>query len=355
MKRSLSAAFWQGRRVFITGHTGFKGSWLALWLHTLGAQVYGYALVQDDMQHARATALAPYMEQETGDICDTARIARAMQRFGPDVVIHLAAQALVRASYEEPLATFQSNVMGTACVLEAVRTTPAIRCALMITTDKCYEDQRWPWGYRETDRLGGYDPYSASKAAAELTCAAWRSSFLVEKGVAVMTARAGNVIGGGDLAKDRLIPDMVRAIAAGRPVHLRNPQAVRPWQHVLEPLAGYLHLIRLACEGQDVTGAWNFGPDDTQVQTVQWMAEQFARAWGAPVNWILEKEPQPHETDVLLLDCSKARRVLGWRPALDAEQALGWTAAWYRRALEGAPAADLCMEQIRTYTRFFEE
>ena len=355
MNRSLSAAFWQGRRVFLTGHTGFKGSWLALWLHALGARLYGYALVQDDTQQARAAMLAPYMEQQEADICDAAEVARAMEQCRPDIVIHLAAQALVRTSYTEPLATLQSNVMGTACVLDAVRSTPGVRCALMITTDKCYADQRWPWGYRETDRLGGHDPYSASKAAAELTCAAWRSSFLAEQGVTVMTARAGNVIGGGDFARDRLIPDMVRAFAAGRPVHLRNPQAIRPWQHVLEPLAGYMHLIRLACEGQDVAGAWNFGPDDTQVQSVLWMTEQFARAWGAPVNWTREERPQPHETEVLLLDCAKARRVLGWRPALDAGQALDWTASWYRRALTGVPAVALCMEQIRAYTRFFEE
>ena len=355
MNRSLSAAFWQGRRVFITGHTGFKGSWLALWLSRLGAHLYGYALTQDDTQRDRASWLAPYMEQEAGDICDAAGVAHAMERFRPEVVIHLAAQALVRESYVEPLATFQSNVMGTACVLDAIRLTPGVRCALMITTDKCYADQRWPWGYRETDRLGGHDPYSASKAAAELTCAAWRSSFLAGQGVTVMTARAGNVIGGGDLARDRLIPDMVRAFAAGRPVHLRNPQAVRPWQHVLEPLAGYMHLIRLALEGRDVAGAWNFGPDDTQVRTVLWMVEQFAGAWGAPVSWTREEGPQPHETDVLLLDSAKARRVLGWRPALDAGQALAWTASWYRRALEGAPAVELCMEQIRAYARLFEE
>ena len=355
MNRSLSAGFWQGRRVFITGHTGFKGSWLALWLHELGARICGYALVQDKTQRARADMLAPYMEQEEGDIGDAAKVAQAMGRFRPEIVIHLAAQALVRTSYASPLATFQSNVMGTANVLEAVRATPGVRCALMITTDKCYEDQRWPWGYRETDRLGGHDPYSASKAAAELTCASWRASFLAEQGVTVMTARAGNVIGGGDFARDRLIPDMVRAFSEGRPVRLRNPYAIRPWQHVLEPLAGYMHLIRLACEGREVAGAWNFGPDDTQVQTVAWMTEQFAQAWGTPMDWIRDEGPQPHETQVLLLDCSKARRLLGWRPALDAGQALEWTATWYRRALAGEPAAALCMEQFRAYARFFEE
>lgn len=355
MKQSLSVGFWQGKKVFLTGHTGFKGSWLALWLHSLGAEIYGYSLIQDDEQKARSNMLASKLTQEAGDICDASRVLQAMQNFQPHIVIHLAAQSLVRLSYREPLATFQSNVMGTACVLDAVAKTPSVRCALIITTDKCYEDQHWPWGYRETDRLGGYDPYSASKAAAELTCAAWRSSFLAEKGVTVMSARAGNVIGGGDFAEDRLIPDMVRAFSAGRPVHLRNPQAVRPWQHVLEPLAGYMHLIRLACEGRDVAGAWNFGPDDSQVQTVEWMTEHFSEAWGTSLHWTRDDSPQPHETDVLLLDCSKARRLLGWRFALNAGQALNWTAEWYRRVLAGESPVDLSMEQIRAYARLFEE
>lgn len=355
MKQSLSVDFWQGKSVFITGHTGFKGSWLALWLHSLGAKLYGYSLIQDETQKKRAEMLAPLMEQETGDICNASGIVGAMRAARPDIVIHLAAQALVRFSYKEPLATFESNVMGTACVLDAVRKAPGIRCALMITTDKCYEDQHWPWGYRETDRLGGYDPYSASKAAAELACAAWRSSFLAEAGVTVMSARAGNVIGGGDEAEDRLIPDMVRAFAAGRSVHLRNPHAVRPWQHVLEPLAGYMHLARLAFEGQDVAGAWNFGPDDGQVQTVEWMTEQFSKAWGMPPNWTRDTGDHPHETDVLLLDCAKARRLLGWHPVLDAGQALEWTAAWYRRALGGDTPINLYMEQIRAYTNLFQE
>lgn len=355
MKQSLSPAFWQGKRVLLTGHTGFKGSWLALWLHALGAKVYGYSLIRNEVEKARAAMLAPYVEQETGDICHASAIARTIQACRPDIVVHLAAQALVRASYKEPLETFASNVMGTACVLNAVRDAPDARCALIITTDKCYEDQHWPWGYRETDRLGGYDPYSASKAAAELTCAAWRSSFLADAGVTVMSARAGNVIGGGDYAQDRLIPDMVKAFRAGRLVELRNPHAVRPWQHVLEPLAGYLHLMRLAFEGHDMAGAWNFGPEEAQVQTVEWMTEHFANAWGLPSNWTQNKSPHPHETDTLLLDCSKARRMLGWRPVLDAGQALEWTAAWYRREDEGIDPVDLSLDQIRAYTALFQE
>ena len=355
MKQSLSPDFWQDKRVLLTGHTGFKGGWLALWLHSLGARVYGYSLIRDEAEKARADMLAPYVEQETGDICHVSAIAQAMRTFRPDIVVHLAAQALVRASYKEPLKTFASNVMGTACVLDAVRNTPGVRCALIITTDKCYEDRHWPWVYRETDRLGGYDPYSASKAAAELVCAAWRSSFLAEGGVTVMSARAGNVIGGGDYARDRLIPDMIKAFREGRFVELRNPHAIRPWQHVLEPLAGYLHLTRLAFEGRDVAGAWNFGPDEKQVQTVEWMTEHFAKAWGISSSWTKDKSPHPHETDTLLLDCSKARRKLGWHPVLDAEQTLEWTAAWYRREGEGGDPIDLCLDQIRAYTHFFQE
>ena len=238
MKSFLAPSFWQGKRVFLTGHSGFKGSWLTLWLHRLGAELYGYSLLEDDTQKERFRVLNPLLEQRIAGIGHLEDVTESMARFRPDVVIHLAAQPLVRLSYADPVGTFATNVMGTAHVLEAVRQCDSVRCALLVTTDKVYEDQHWPWAYRENDRLGGYDPYSASKAAAELVCASWRSSFLAEAGVTVMTARAGNVIGGWDYARDRLIPDMVRAFTAGQTVTLRNPHAVRPWQHVLEPLAG---------------------------------------------------------------------------------------------------------------------
>lgn len=355
MNRSLSSEFWRGKRVFISGHSGFKGSWLAVWLSSLGAECFGYSLAQDQSQKWRFEMLAPLMGQQEGDINDYAALAEAMEKFQPELAIHLAAQALVRLSYQEPLATFAANVMGTATVLEAVRQSLSPRCVLIVTTDKCYEDQQWPWGYRETDRLGGYDPYSASKAAAELVCGAWRSSFLAEAGVAVMSARAGNVIGGGDWAQDRLVPDLVRAFSSGQSVHLRKPQAVRPWQHVLEPLGGYMHLLRLAFEGQPVAGAWNFGPDESQIQTVEWMTEQFSKAWGAKFQWTRDEGPHPHETELLRLDCSKARGLLGWRPVLGAAQALEWTAQWYRRALAGEKPLDLCREQIEAYTAFCQE
>lgn len=355
MKRSLSADFWQKKKVFLTGHTGFKGGWLALWLNSRGAEVFGYSLIQDRIQRERSKMLEPLMHQRIADIGDAEALAVAMNDAKPDMVIHLAAQALVRTSYRAPLPTFAANVMGTANVLDAVRRTPGIRCALMITTDKCYEDQHWPWGYREIDRLGGYDPYSASKAAAELVCSSWRSSFLAEAGVCVCSARAGNVIGGGDFAVDRLIPDMVRAFTAGQNVHLRNPQAVRPWQHVLEPLGGYMHLMRRAFEGDDVAGAWNFGPGEEQVKTVEWMTCRFAEAWGKDPVWTKDEGHHPHETDLLLLDCSKARRELNWLPVLDAAKALSWTATWYRRHKAGESAEKLCMEQIEEYTRLFQE
>lgn len=358
MKSFLAPAFWQGKRVFLTGHSGFKGSWLTLWLHRLGAELYGYSLLEDDTQKERSRAFNPLLEQRIADIGLLEDMTESMAAFRPDVVIHLAAQPLVRLSYADPVGTFATNVMGTAHVLEAIRQCNSVRCALLVTTDKVYEDQHWPWAYRENDRLGGYDPYSASKAAAELVCASWRSSFLAEAGVTVMTARAGNVIGGWDYAQDRLIPDMVRALTAGQAVTLRNPHAVRPWQHVLEPLAGYLLLIRRAFEHTDLSGAWNFGPDSEQVKTVSWMARHFAMAWGKREEHTLPSAPwqedssssQPHETDLLLLSSAKARQQLGWFPVLDADQALNLTAEWYQRVANGEDALAVCEEQIQAYT-----
>lgn len=358
MTSFLAPSFWQGKRVFLTGHSGFKGSWLTIWLHRLGAELYGYSLLEDDTQKARSRALNPLLEQRIGDIGHLEDVTESMAAFRPDVVIHLAAQPLVRLSYSDPVGTFAANVMGTAHVLEAVRRCDSVRCALLVTTDKVYEDQHWPWAYRENDRLGGYDPYSASKAAAELACASWRSSFLAEAGVTVVTARAGNVIGGWDYARDRLIPDMVRAFTTGQTVTLRNPHAVRPWQHVLEPLAGYLLLIHRAFENTDLAGAWNFGPDSDQVKTVSWMARHFAMAWGKNEEHVLPSVPwqeapssaQPHETDMLLLSSAKARQQLGWSPVLDADQALELTAEWYRRATNGEDARAVCEEQIQAYT-----
>ncbi len=357
MKPFLDPSFWQGKKVFLTGHTGFKGAWLTLWLYRLGAEICGYSLLEDDMQKERFHALDSLLEQHVDDICQQEAVTKAMAAFRPDIVIHLAAQPLVRQSYSNPVGTFSTNVMGTAHVLEAVRQCGSIRCVLIITTDKVYEDQHWPWAYRENDRLGGYDPYSASKAAAELACASWRSSFLSEAGITVMTARAGNVIGGWDYAQDRLIPDIVRAFIAGKPVTLRNPHAVRPWQHVLEPLAGYLLLIHRAFEDTTLSGAWNFGPDSDQVKTVLWMAQHFALAWGNNKKNIFSSalfhedtsHSQPHETELLLLSSAKARQQLGWNSVLEADQALKLTAEWYRRAAKGERPLTLCEEQIQTY------
>ncbi len=358
MKSLLESSFWKGKRVFLTGHSGFKGSWLTLWLHRLGAELYGYSLLEDDTQKERFGALDSLLEQRIADICNLEDVTESMTAFRPDVVIHLAAQPLVRLSYTDPIGTFSVNVMGTANILEAVRQCSSVRCVLLVTTDKVYEDQHWPWAYRENDRLGGYDPYSASKAAAELACASWRSSFLAEAGITVMTARAGNVIGGWDYARDRLIPDMVRAFIAGQAVTLRNPHAVRPWQHVLEPLAGYLLLIRRAFENTNLSGAWNFGPDSDQIHSVSWMARHFAMAWGKSEEQAFPSELwqedtsfcQPHETDILLLSSAKARQQLGWSPVLDADLALKLAAEWYQHVIHGKAALTVCEEQIQTYT-----
>lgn len=352
------SSFWKGKRVFLTGHSGFKGSWLTIWLHRLGAELCGYSQIEDETQKERISVLEPLLEQHVADICDLKAMTDAMTAFRPDIVIHLAAQPLVRTSYLNPVGTLAANVMGTAHVLESVRQCSSVRCVLCITTDKVYEDQHWPWGYRETDRLGGYDPYSASKAAAELVCASYRSSFLAETGVAVVTARAGNVIGGWDHARDRLIPDMVRAFTAGHGVTLRCPYAVRPWQHVLEPLAGYLLLIRRSFEYTEFAGAWNFGPEENQVRTVAWMAQHFTAIWERKEKLHLPQiqrqdnvSAQPHETELLLLSSAKAQQKLGWYPLLNAEDALTWTADWYHRVRHGEKALGVCDDQIQAYTR----
>jgi CDP-glucose 4,6-dehydratase len=352
---------WQGRRVFLTGHTGFKGGWLALWLAGRGAQVRGYALdpaTEPSLFHA--ASIASLVEDIRGDIRDYSKLAASLIEFAPDVVFHLAAQPLVRRSYADPLGTYATNVMGTVHVLEAVRNAPSVRAVVCVTTDKCYENKEWVWPYRETDPLGGYDPYSSSKACAEIVSAAYRSSFfpvdrLHEHHVAVATARAGNVIGGGDWSEDRLIPDLIRGFQAGQPVRIRRPKALRPWQHVLEPLHGYMMLAeRLLAQQEQFASAFNFGPGDDEVWTVEKIADRMAVLWGNEAGWVSDPEPGAHEAGVLRLDVSKARAELGWEPRLSIESALKWTIDWIRACEKGAPMQRETQAQITAYEDLLE-
>lgn len=327
---NLFGGVFRGRRVLLTGHTGFKGSWLALWLHELGAQVTGMAL-PDDQPHRHWDALALPMADQRLDIRDPLAVRRVVDAFEPELVLHLAAQALVRRSYRDPLETWSTNVMGTAHVLEACRQQASVRAVVVVTSDKCYENAEWPWGYRENDRLGGHDPYSASKAAAELVVASYRSAFRGASGwPALATARAGNVIGGGDWSEDRLIPDLIRSIEQGRVLDIRSPQATRPWQHVLESLSGYLLLgARLLQGDSQAAQAWNFGPDAEGNQAVARVLEHWREHW-PEARWQLSQQPQPHEATLLYLDSAKARALLEWRPVWDLPLALQKTADWYR-------------------------
>jgi len=347
---------WRGRRVFLTGHTGFKGGWLALWLAKLGAQIRGYALdPATEPNLFSVAAVGDVLEDVRGDLLDRARLESALREFAPEVVFHLAAQPLVRRSYADPLGTYATNVMGTAHVLETVRKAPSVRAVVCVTTDKCYENREWLWPYRETDALGGHDPYSSSKACAEIVSAAYRSSFFSverpgEPAVMLATARAGNVIGGGDWSEDRLIPDLIRGFQAGKPVLIRRPGAVRPWQHVLEPLHGYILLAEklLAGESRFAT-AFNFGPGDDGAWTVEQIADSLTRTWGDGANWIRDPEAGAHEAGTLRLDASRARAELAWQPMLGIQETLDWTVRWYRVWHDGGEMRDETMKQIADY------
>jgi CDP-glucose 4,6-dehydratase len=342
-----SVDFWRGKRVLITGHTGFKGSWLALWLRRLGAQVHGFALPPDSTPSLH-TVLAPEARAHSvgGDIRDAKAVADAVARVRPEIVLHLAAQALVRASYAQPLDTFATNVMGTAHVLEALRSVDAVRAVVVVTTDKVYRNLEWAYPYREDDALGGHDPYSASKAASELVAACYRDAFLAKRGVAVATARAGNVIGGGDWSADRLLPDAVRAWQAGAPLLVRRPQALRPWQHVLEPLAGYLMLAEKLWAQPNLAGAYNFGPPSHEAATVGDVVSLAAQAYGSG-TWHTEAAPSgPHEAGWLALEVARARSVLGVSARWPLQEGVRRTLHWYRRQAQGAAALTLCHRDI---------
>lgn len=347
---------WQGRRVFLTGHTGFKGGWLALWLHQLGAEVTGYSLAPPTepslFDLARIDQLLTHVE---GDIRDLDHLQRAVAAARPEVIMHLAAQPLVRLSYEQPLETYSTNVMGTAHLLEAARAVGGVDAFVCITTDKCYENREWVWPYRETDPLGGHDPYSSSKACAEIVAAAYRQSYfpvsrIAQGGMAIATVRAGNVIGGGDWALDRLIPDLIRAFEAGEAPVIRSPDAVRPWQHVLEALNGYLMIAeQLLGDRAEFADAWNFGPAEDDTQPVAWIVERLRAGWGGASAPQPFTGHTPHEATLLKLDTSKARAVLGWKPALTLSDALGWIVDWHKRLIAGDDARAITLDQIEAY------
>jgi CDP-glucose 4,6-dehydratase len=348
----VDPGFWAGRRVLLTGHTGFKGSWLSLWLQALGAEVQGLALAPPTTPSLfEAAGVAERMRSTLGDIRDLETVRGCMAAFRPEIVIHMAAQPLVRLSYTEPVATYATNVMGTVHVLEAARATDSVRAVVNVTTDKCYENREWVWGYRENEPMGGFDPYSNSKGCSELVTAAYRRSFFQHNGIALASARAGNVIGGGDWASDRLVPDILRAFERREPVVIRNPQATRPWQHVLEPLCGYLMLAqRLCTEGQAFAEAWNFGPQDSDTRPVQWIVERMVQHWGEGASWRLDGETHPHEAGHLKLDTSKAGARLAWRPRWDLSTALRQIMSWHRAWLAQEDVRGLCLRQIEQYT-----
>jgi CDP-glucose 4,6-dehydratase len=333
----IDTEFWSGRRVFVTGHTGFKGAWLSLLLRRLGAEVTGFSLpAPSDPSLFDGADAARGINSIHGDVRDLSALTRAMQAAEPEVVLHLAAQSLVRPSYEDPVTTYATNVQGSVHVLEAVRQTSGVRAVVMVTSDKCYENNEWPWGYRESDRLGGKDPYSNSKACAELVTAGYRSSFFPPRqiqrhGVAVATARAGNVIGGGDWSEMRIVPDLMRGFLSGESVVIRSPCAVRPWQHVLDPLTGYMMLAERLWRGEAAfASAWNFGPVDTDARPVSWLAERLVAIWGDGASWQVQETADGRETGVLRLDSSQSRQQLGWHPRWDVDAALEHTAGWYR-------------------------
>ena len=347
---------WQGRRVFLTGHTGFKGGWLAVWLKKLGAQVRGYALDPcTEPNLFSKVGVGDLVEDVRGDIRDYPALETSLGEFAPEVVFHLAAQPIVRRSYAEPVATYATNIMGTVHVLEAVRKTPGVRAVVCVTTDKCYQNQEWVWPYREDDRLGGHDPYASSKACAEIVSSAYRSSFFsleqsLEHRVGLATARAGNVIGGGDWSEDRLVPDMVRGFVSGTPILIRRPQSIRPWQHVLEPLHGYLLLAEKLLAGEaDFASAYNFGPGDEDIWTVERIATKLVDMWGEGASWIGDSARGVHEAHTLRLDASKARIELGWKPRLGVETALEWSVEWYRACARGEKMREFTLRQIADY------
>jgi len=347
----MTTGFWKDKTVFLTGHTGFKGGWIAHWLYELGASVHGYSLEPSTQPNFfTETNLQNRLARSTiGDIRELAALSSTLKTAAPDIIIHMAAQPLVRESYKTPVETFAANVMGTVNLLEAARQVGTAKAIVNITTDKCYENKEWLWPYRENDRLGGYDPYSASKACAEIAAAAYRNSFFADTNIQLASVRAGNVIGGGDWATDRLIPDFLRALDAGETLKIRSPNAIRPWQHVLEPLSGYLLLAeKLYTEGSAYAEAWNFGPNEEDAKSVGWIVKQLCTQI-PDACWETENAKQPHEASLLKLDSSKAKAKLGWAPRWNLETALSKTVEWHQAWRNQEDMAAVTSSQIQAY------
>jgi CDP-glucose 4,6-dehydratase len=352
MKR-IDENFWKGKKVFLTGHTGFKGSWLSLWLTQLGAIVKGYAIEPPTVPSLfHEAGVAKYVESEIADIRDMERLARSMSQFKPDILIHMAAQSLVRLSYNEPVITYSTNVMGTVSLFEAARKCSNLKAIVNVTTDKCYENNEWVWGYRENEAMGGHDPYSNSKACAELVTSAYRRSFFnSQNGPLLASARAGNVIGGGDWATDRLVPDILRAFEKNKPVVVRNLNAIRPWQHVLEPLGGYLMLAQALYEkGVGFDEGWNFGPHDNDVQPVKWILNHMVKLWGEGAAWHLDSGDHPHEATYLKLDISKAKARLNWSPSWSLDTTLEKITTWHKAWLARNSMDEHCFKEISLFS-----
>ena len=349
----MGMSFWQNKRVLITGHTGFKGSWLAFWLKSLGAEVCGYSLAPETSPNLfENLQLGGQITSILGDIADLPSFEKTLREFQPEIIFHLAAQSLVRRSYREPVQTYQTNVIGTVNILEAIRHSDSVKAAVIITTDKVYENKEWLWAYRENERLGGFDPYSNSKACAELAVSAYQNSFFAKSDILIATARAGNVIGGGDWCEDRLIPDVFRSLVLGEKLSIRNPYSIRPWQFVLEPLSGYLTLAEKLFSGdKNYVGAWNFGPRDEDTQTVGWILEEIRQIWNEPVNWEIDQGEQPHEARLLKLDSTKAKIELKWLPKLSLVEGLKLTTEWYRGFRDKQDLIELTKNQLEFYQK----
>ena len=351
-KGIVDPVFWKDKKVFLTGHTGFKGSWMVLWLHSMGAIVKGYSLKPNTTPNLFTEARVDVnIESEFGDIRDLNQISKSMLDFNPDILIHMAAQPLVRLSYQNPVDTYTTNVIGTVNVLEAARECKNLKAIVSVTTDKCYENREWHWGYRESEQMGGHDPYSSSKGCAELVTSAYRRSFFNSENLASLaSARAGNVIGGGDWSDDRLIPDILKAFENREPVVIRNPLSTRPWQHVLEPLSGYLVLAQeLFLNGEEFAEGWNFGPRDEGCKSVDWILDEMVIQWGEGASWELDKNNNPHEAGFLKLDCSKAADRLKWQPKWELKETLKMIVDWHQVYIDGGDLKKQCLKEIKNY------